>query len=259
MKGSIFITGPAGTGKSTLAGSLKEWMQKQEIDSIIVNLDPGAEYIPYEADIDIREWISISQIMSEFNLGPNGAQIVASDMILENLEALRDALGAYEDYYVIFDTPGQIELFSFRPSSSIMVDALSGNQAMIAFVADSIISSTPSGFISQKLLYGSIMSRFLKPAMFVLNKCDLISEVDIKKIEAWESSTDALNEDFMNEREDSNKQYFVSIISAFRESGLMTKIHKVSSREMSGLEDVYADMSLFFSGGEDYDTLYKDD
>ena len=63
----------------------------------------------------------------------------------------------------------------------------------------------------------------------------------------------------MNEREDSNKQYFVSIISAFRESGLMTKIHKVSSREMSGLEDVYADMSLFFSGGEDYDTLYKDD
>ena len=45
--------------------------------------------------------------MSEFNLGPNGAQIVASDMILENLDALRDALGAYEDYYVIFDTPGQ--------------------------------------------------------------------------------------------------------------------------------------------------------
>jgi hypothetical protein len=259
MKGSLFITGPAGTGKSTLAGSLKEWMQRQDIDSIIVKLDPGAEYIPYEADIDIREWISISQIMSEFNLGPNGAQIVASDMILENIDAIRTALENYDDYYVIFDTPGQIELFSFRPSSSLMVDALAGNQSMIAFVADSIISSTPSGFISQKLLFGSIMSRFLKPTMFILNKTDLVTSEDIKNIESWETSTDALNDAFVSERESSNKQYFVSVISAFRESGLMTKIHKVSSREMSGLEDIYSDMSLYFSGGADDDTLYRDD
>ncbi|EQD64646.1 GTPase [mine drainage metagenome] len=197
--------------------------------------------------------------MSEFNLGPNGAQIVASDLIIENAELIKSAIEMYEDYYVIFDTPGQIELFSFRPSSPLIVDILSEGQAMIAFVADSIIESTPSGFISQKLLYGSIMSRFFKPSMFLLNKTDLITDEELQKIESWENSTDALNEDFMNEKQALNKQYFLSILSAFKESGLMTKIHKISSKNMTGLEDVYADMSLYFTGGEDYDTLYKDE
>ena len=73
MKDAIFIAGPAGTGKSTLCASLKEWYTHEGMNAAVVNLDPGAEFIPYEADVDVREWISISQIMhTMWTLGQRG-------------------------------------------------------------------------------------------------------------------------------------------------------------------------------------------
>ena len=141
MIGSVFSVGPAGTGKSTFSGALKDWMISQGLDSAIVNLDPGAEFLPYEPDFDIREILSLSDVMSEYSLGPNGAQVVAADLMLENYQAILKPLEEFEDYYVIFDTPGQIELFAFRQASPVLVDAITGGKAVIAFISDSMISS----------------------------------------------------------------------------------------------------------------------
>ncbi len=69
----IYFVGTAGSGKSTMVQAYKEWLDHNGIDSIIVNLDPGADSLPYEADIDIREWIDLGGVMDEYALGPNGA------------------------------------------------------------------------------------------------------------------------------------------------------------------------------------------
>ncbi len=259
MIGSLFVTGPAGTGKSTFCAAYKDWLIANDYRVAMVNLDPGSEFIPYEADVDIRETISLSQIMSEYNLGPNGAQIVAADLILENLEPIQKYLDELEDYYVIFDTPGQIELFTFRPGSPFLVDKLSDGKAMLAFVTDSVIASSPSGFISQKMLYGSVMSRFYKPMLFVLNKTDLVSDEDLKNIISWEESPDLLNDAFMDEKQEMVKDYFLSLLNTFKETQMISKIFPISSRELSGFEDIYSEMSLFFTGGADTDTMYRDD
>ena len=259
MIGSLFVTGPAGTGKSTFCAAYKDWLISNDYRVAMVNLDPGSEFIPYEADVDIRETISLSQIMSEYNLGPNGAQIVAADLILENLEPIQKYLDELEDYYVIFDTPGQIELFTFRPGSPLLVDTLSDKKAMLAFVTDSVIASSPSGFISQKMLYGSVMSRFYKPMLFVLNKTDLISDEDLKNIISWEESPDLLNDAFMEEKQEMVKDYFLSLLNTFKETQMISKIFSISSRELYGFEDIYSEMSLFFTGGADTDTMYRDD
>ena len=259
MIGSLFVTGPAGTGKSTFCGALKDWLVSNDYNAAIVNLDPGSEFTPYEPDIDIRESISLSQIMSEFNLGPNGAQIVAADLILENTEFIENALKELDDYYVIFDTPGQIELFSFRPGSPLLVDKLSQGKAMVAFVTDAVLSSSPSGFISQKMLYGSVMSRFFKPMLFVLNKTDLITDEDLKNIKNWEESPDQLYDAFMDEKQEMVKDYFSSVLNAFQESRMISKVLSVSSKDFAGFEDIYSEMSLFFMGGSDADTMYRDD
>lgn len=259
MIGSIFVTGPAGTGKSTFCGALKDWLISNDYNAAIVNLDPGSEFTPYEPDIDIRETVSLSQIMSEFNLGPNGAQIVAADLILENTEPIETYLRELDDYYVIFDTPGQIELFSFRPGSPLLVDRLSHGKAMVAFVTDAVLSAAPSGYISQKMLYGSVMSRFYKPMLFVLNKTDLITDTDLQNIEKWEASSDLLYDAFMDEKQEMVKDYFSSVLHSFQESRMMTKVYPVSSRDFSGFEDIYSEMSLFFTGGSDADTMYRDD
>ena len=259
MIGSLFVTGPAGTGKSTFCGALKDWLVSNDYNAAIVNLDPGSEFTPYEPDIDIREAISLSQIMSEFNLGPNGAQIVGADLILENTEFIENALKELDDYYVIFDTPGQIELFSFRPGSPLLVDKLSHGKAMVAFVTDAVLSSSPSGFISQKMLYGSVMSRFFKPMLFVLNKTDLITDEDLKNIKNWEESPDQLYDAFMDEKQEMVKDYFSSVLNAFQESRMISKVLSVSSKDFAGFEDIYSEMSLFFMGGSDADTMYRDD
>ena len=259
MIGSLFVTGPAGTGKSTFCGALKDWLVSNDYNAAIVNLDPGSEFTPYEPDIDIREVISLSQIMSEFNLGPNGAQIVGADLILENTEFIENALKELDDYYVIFDTPGQIELFSFRPGSPLLVDKLSHGKAMVAFVTDAVLSSSPSGFISQKMLYGSVMSRFFKPMLFVLNKTDLITEEDLKNIRSWEEFPDQLYDAFLDEKQEMVKDYFSSVLNAFQESRMINKLLSVSAKDFSGFEDIYSEMSLFFTGGSDADTMYRDD
>lgn len=259
MIGAIFVTGPAGTGKSTFCGALKDWLISNDYNAAIVNLDPGSEFTPYEPDIDIRESLSLSQVMAEFNLGPNGAQIVAADLILENTDPIEDILKELDDYYVIFDTPGQIELFSFRPGSPMLVDKLSHGKAMVAFVTDAVLSSSPSGFISQKMLYGSVMSRFYKPMLFVLNKTDLITQEDLENIEKWEQSPDLLQDAFMDEKQEMVKDYFSSVLQAFQDSRMMSKIYPISSRDFNGFEDIYSEMSLFFTGGSDADTMYRDD
>ena len=259
MIGSIFVTGPAGTGKSTFCGSFKEWLIQQGYDVATVNLDPGAEYMPYNPEIDVREYISLQDIMSQYSLGPNGAQIVAADLLLENVEKIESQIKELQDYYVIFDTPGQMELFTFRQGSTMLVDRLSGGKGMLAFIADSVISSTPSGYISQKMLFASVMSRFYKPMLFVMNKSDLVDEDTMLTIEKWEESPDLLYEAFMNEKQQVVKDFFSGILDAFRASDMITKLFPVSSRDLLGFEDIYAEMSVYFTGGEDADTLYRDD
>ena len=64
----IYFVGTAGSGKSTLVHAYKEWLDYNGIDAITVNLDPGSDMIPYTADIDIREWVNLQEVMDEYNL-----------------------------------------------------------------------------------------------------------------------------------------------------------------------------------------------
>ena len=67
MKQEIFVyfIGTAGSGKSTLTHNFKQWMTLRGLDAIAVNLDPGAENLPYEPDVDIRDWISLKEVMDQ--------------------------------------------------------------------------------------------------------------------------------------------------------------------------------------------------
>ena len=69
---NIYFVGTAGSGKSTMVGAFKRWLDDNEIDSIVVNLDPGAEKLPYVPDVDIREWINLDEVMSQYGLGRTG-------------------------------------------------------------------------------------------------------------------------------------------------------------------------------------------
>jgi len=64
---TIFVTGTAGAGKSLLTSKLIEWYKDNNFYPISLNLDPGVISLPYEPDVDVRNYIDIGKIMSEHN------------------------------------------------------------------------------------------------------------------------------------------------------------------------------------------------
>lgn len=88
----IFIIGTAGSGKSLLSASLAEWLIEKKTSVSLVNLDPGALILPYEPQIDVRDSIRIEELMRRYQLGPNGAVIMAADLVAGETKRLNDEL-----------------------------------------------------------------------------------------------------------------------------------------------------------------------
>jgi GTPase SAR1 family protein len=110
---TIFIIGTAGSGKTLLTAAFNEWLKIGKQNVATVNLDPGALTLPYAPDIDIRDYISVDQLMEEYGLGPNGALVMAADLIAEEAERLGREIESLRPDVVIVDTvPFR---FSFLP------------------------------------------------------------------------------------------------------------------------------------------------
>lgn len=175
---NLFFVGTAGSGKSTLVGSYKNWLDDSNVNAIIVNMDPGAGTLPYEADIDIRQWILLDEVMEEYSLGPNGAQIVAADLMAINIKKMITVLSKYKSDYVLVDTPGQLELFAFREASNQVVNAFGQNESMLIYLLDPSICRSPNGFISTMTLGSIVQFRFQLPKLNLLSKSDMLTEAD---------------------------------------------------------------------------------
>jgi GTPase SAR1 family protein len=111
-----------GSGKSLLTGAFANWLQLQKQNVTAVNLDPGVVTLPYTPDIDIRDYIKIEQLMDEYKLGPNGALIMAADLIAEETERLSDEIATFKPDIALIDTHGQMERFAFRQSGPYLAN-----------------------------------------------------------------------------------------------------------------------------------------
>lgn len=54
--------------------------------------------------------------MEEEELGPNGGVLYALEELENNIEWLQEGLQALREDYVVFDCPGQVELFTHHGS-----------------------------------------------------------------------------------------------------------------------------------------------
>jgi len=121
---SIFVTGTAGAGKSLLSSKISEYYTSNGAFSAILNLDPGVDSLPYTCDIDVRDHVDISAIMQQYDLGPNGALIMANDLIASKIEEIQKEVDDVNPDHLIVDTPGQIELFAYRKSGPFFTENL---------------------------------------------------------------------------------------------------------------------------------------
>ena len=91
-KFGVLVMGPAGAGKTTFCNALIQHLQTTRRSCFYVNLDPAAETFSYEPDLDIRELITLEDVMEELGLGPNGGLIYCFEFLLQNLDFLSEAL-----------------------------------------------------------------------------------------------------------------------------------------------------------------------
>ena len=108
------VIGPAGSGKSTYCSNLMRHCEDISRRINIANLDPAAEYFDYTPDVDVRELISLEDVLDDedesVKFGPNGGLVFCMEFLIENLDWLKSQLGEDDDDYWVFDCPGQIEL-----------------------------------------------------------------------------------------------------------------------------------------------------
>ena len=253
MKEEIFIyfIGTAGSGKSTLTHVFKEWMVLQGLDAVTVNLDPGAENLPYKPDVDIRDWISLKEVMEQYQLGPNGAQIACADMLALNTSDIKKSIDSFKTDYILIDTPGQLELFVFREAGKYIVKFLNPKKTIIAYLLDHSLAKTPSGFASQLLLSASTSFRINQPQMNILSKADMLTDEEIEKVEQWSNDPECLFNAISNEEATIYREMSEKIIRLIQEFENQAHLFPTGIEEYMGIEDLYTNIQLQFKGGED--------
>lgn len=143
-----------------------------------MNLDPAAEgdELQYECSIDIRDLVTLKDVMEDMKLGPNGGLIYCFEHLLENMDWFYDELKDYQDDYIIFDCPGQIELYTHLNLFQDFIYNIqrSGYNICCVYCLDSLFIEEPSKFISGTFMCLSAMIHFELPHINVLTKYDLL-------------------------------------------------------------------------------------
>lgn len=248
---NVYIVGTAGSGKTTLAGTFQQWIRMRGLEVVMVNLDPGAEQLPYSPDIDVRDWVNLGDIMDKYGLGPNGAQILSADLIALNVEEIKKELSGFESPYAVIDTPGQIELFAYRPAFKMFIRAL-GMRSFLAFLLDPMLARNPDGFISLILLSASTQFRFGLPSLNILSKTDLINNEEVEKIIGWGKDSEGLYQALLAASSSMVKESSIELFRALEALNAFTsEIVPVSSSANFGIENLYNAIQQVYVGGED--------
>jgi len=251
MARNLYFVGTAGSGKSTMVHAFQTWMNSQGLDVVTANLDPGAEELAYAPDVDARDWIKTSEIMAEQGLGPNGAQVAAADLLALNSKEIADVLEKFETNYILIDTPGQIELFTFRASGPAIVDAFGRDDSCIFYLNDPLLVRSASGFVSSILLSATVQFRHALPFVNVLSKADLLSEPELEQVVKWSLDPYALYESLFQDATTSKTLLDVEFLKGMESIGVYRRVLPVSSELLFGFEEVYSHVQQVFAGGED--------
>jgi hypothetical protein len=256
---AIYFTGTAGVGKTTLTTAFQTWMRDSGYEAVTVNLDPGMEDPAFDPDIDIRDWVNLRDIMAENKLGPNGAQIAASDMVALKIAEVKNALESFRSEYILIDTPGQVELFAFRESSRTIVEELSGDRSLIAFLFDPMLARHPHGFVSLFMLSATTQFRFRLPMMNILAKDDLLNDAERERIRNWTEEPESLYEAVSKDEVDREGTVSLEFFKALENVGPLWSLINTSATEEKGMEDIYAGVQEAFAGGEDLEAPEEDE
>ena len=247
---TIFVSGTAGSGKSLLSSKLYDYYTKNGAFTAVLNLDPGVENLPYTCDVDVRDFVDIVSIMQQYDLGPNGALVMAADLIASKIDDIQNEVNRVNPDYLIVDTPGQIELFAYRSSGRFLIDNISSEEKTSVFLFDGALITTPVNFVSIALLATSIRLRLNLPTINVLTKTDLIG-ANLKNILQWSSSLSTLESAIANDADGDTYTLTTNILRGLNLSGFAQGLIPISNVTGDGFVNLEGALSRILNLGEE--------
>jgi len=248
----VFIIGTAGSGKSLLTAAFNEWLKVGKQKTATINLDPGVLTLPYTPDIDIRDYIDINELMEKYELGPNGALIMAADLIAEEAERLGREIEDLKSDMVIVDTPGQMELFAFRASGPYIANELTKEPKAILYLFDAVFSFNPLNYVSNMFLSAAVYNRFFVPQLHVLSKCDLLPPEEIDRVVEWSANPKALEAVIEEKMSGTRRLLSRDMMHAIYRLGLRFLLIPVSAKTNDGLINLNTALERILAGGEKF-------
>lgn len=205
----LIVIGMAGAGKTSFVQRLSSVMHSQKMNPYAINLDPACHEVPYPCNIDIRDTVNYKEVMKQYALGPNGAIMTSLNLFATKFNQIIELVEKRSDEckYVLIDTPGQIEVFTWSASGQIITESLASTfPSVVVYVMDTskrydvkniqtlimswgfssivfsklntcsfnLLSVNPITFMSNMLYACSILYKSKLPFIIAMNKNDII-------------------------------------------------------------------------------------
>ena len=174
---------------------MKEILEQLDRPVAIINIDPANDLLPYKPDVDIQSLVKTEEVMETMNLGPNGGLVYAMEFLEANIDWLitqitrlkidekkfPKRIETMKQPYLLFDCPGQIELYTHHDSFRKIVQRLTQRKdssidlrLVAVYLLDSHYTSDSGKFVSSLMSTLSAMLHLELPHVNVLSKIDLM-------------------------------------------------------------------------------------
>ncbi|XP_042238512.1 GPN-loop GTPase 3-like [Homarus americanus] len=266
MRFCQLVLGPAGSGKSTYCAALQRHAETINRSMHIVNLDPAAEAFTYEPIVDVRDLIQVDDVMQadDMDFGPNGGLVFCMEYLVEldGLDWLKEQLGDYDDDCILFDCPGQIELYTHMDVMKRLVYHLQSMDFRVCavFVLDSVYMVDSAKFLSGSLAALATMVQLEVPHINILTKMDLLNKSAREQLEMFLEPE--IHELLASEHSVSrfNKRYhkLTSALGQVLEDFSLVRYVPLNINSEESLMDVLIQTDFAVQYGEDQDVKTQD-
>ncbi|CAF90882.1 unnamed protein product, partial [Tetraodon nigroviridis] len=235
------VMGPAGSGKSSYCSTMVQHCGTLTRSVQVVNLDPAAEYFNYP-------------VMA--GSAPNGGLVFCMEYLANNLDWLEESLGHVDDDYILFDCPGQIELYTHLPVMRQLVERLQQWEFRVCgvFLVDSQFMVESHKFISGVMAALSSMVSLEIPQVNIMTKMDLLSSRAKKEIEKYlDPDMYSMMEDNSGTIRSSKFQKLTEAICGLIDDYSMVRFLPFDCSDEEGINMVLQHIDFSIQYGEDLD------
>ncbi|KAG7303738.1 hypothetical protein JYU34_012306 [Plutella xylostella] len=265
MRYAQLVVGPAGSGKSTYCSTLVKHASDSGRVIEVVNLDPAAEHFDYEPLVDIRELIHLDDAMEdeELQFGPNGGLVFCVETLLENIDWLEEQLGDVDDDYILFDCPGQIELYTHLPVMRKLVDQLQhwNFRICVVFLVDSQFMVDGAKFMSGTMAALSVMVNLELSHVNILTKMDLLGKSARKQLDDYLDPDPHILLSAMKNGNSKFHQKYARLTEAIGEvidNFSLVRFYPLNIKKDESIDNILITIDNIIQYGEDADVKVKD-